>query len=120
MPTRERVLAFIDRVQSGDYVGAIADFYTEDASMQEHANPPRVGRDALMENEKRMMAAMNEIRVRPITEFAIEGDFVFLHCIYDLVRPDGSVRALNEIAVQEWRGDRIFRERFYYDPATIS
>ena len=30
------------------------------------------------------------------------------------------VRRFDEIALQEWRGDRIFRERFFYDPATIS
>jgi hypothetical protein len=23
------------------------------------------------------------------------------------------------VALQEWRGDRIFRERFFYDPSTV-
>jgi hypothetical protein len=25
-------------------------------------------------------------------------------------------RRVDEVAVQEWRGDKIFRERFFYDP----
>jgi len=23
------------------------------------------------------------------------------------------------MSLQEWRGDRIFRERFFYDPSTV-
>lgn len=30
---------------------------------------------------------------------------------------DGKVRRLDEIALQEWRGEKIARERFFYDPA---
>jgi hypothetical protein len=27
------------------------------------------------------------------------------------------VRRADEVALQQWRGDRIFRERFFYDPS---
>jgi ketosteroid isomerase-like protein len=46
MPSRERVEAFIASVVAGDHVRAIADYYTEDASMQENLQPPRRGRAA--------------------------------------------------------------------------
>ena len=36
-----------------------------------------------------------------------------------MVAKDGSIRRLDEIATQQWRGDRIFRERFDYDPAVF-
>jgi ribosomal silencing factor RsfS len=36
MPTRDRVAAFITSVVGGDHVRAIADYYHEDASMQEN------------------------------------------------------------------------------------
>jgi len=26
------------------------------------------------------------------------------------------VLRIDEVALQEWRGDKIFRERFFYDP----
>ena len=45
MPTRARLDEFIAAVVSGDHAGAIERFYTEDASMQENAAAPRVGRD---------------------------------------------------------------------------
>lgn len=120
MPTRERVLAFIERVVSGDHVGAIEDFYTEDASMQENGNPPRIGRSMLVEHEKKALARVAEMRTLPVDHFAIDGDTVFIHWIFDMVAKDGSIRRLDEIAVQRWRGDRIFRERFYYDPAVFA
>ena len=28
----------------------------------------------------------------------------------------GKVHRVDEVAIQEWRGDKIFRERFFYDP----
>jgi hypothetical protein len=29
----------------------------------------------------------------------------------------GKVQRIDEVALQEWRGNRIFRERFFYDPS---
>jgi hypothetical protein len=120
MPSRERVLEFIERVVSGDHVGAIEDFYTEDASMQENGNPPRGGRSVLVEHERKALARVAEMRTLPVDHFGIDGDVVFIHWIFDMVAKDGTLRRLDEIAMQQWRGDRIFRERFYYDPAVFS
>jgi len=54
MPSRERVAAFIASVVGGDHVRAIADYYQEQASMQENLQPPRRGRDALMAHEAKV------------------------------------------------------------------
>ena len=85
MPSRERLNEFIAVVESGDHAGAIERYYTEDASMQENAAPPRLGRDRLVAHE--------------------------------LTEKSGKLRRFDEVALQEWRGDRIFRERFFYDPS---
>jgi hypothetical protein len=29
----------------------------------------------------------------------------------------GKVRRVDEVALQEWRGDKIVRKRFFYDPS---
>ena len=44
MPSRAFLDEFIAVVESGDHAGAIERYYTEDASMQENAAPPRIGR----------------------------------------------------------------------------
>jgi len=48
MPSNSTVEALMTQVESGDYVGAIENFYHADASMQENNDPPRVGRDILV------------------------------------------------------------------------
>ena len=46
----------------------------------------------------------------------LEGDRVAIHWIFDFTYISGKTRRIDEVAMQEWRGDRIFRERFFYDP----
>jgi hypothetical protein len=33
-----------------------------------------------------------------------------------LTAHDGTTHHADEIAMQEWHGDHVFRERFFYDP----
>lgn len=119
MPTLERVQSFIARVEQQDYVAAIMHFYHEDASMRENMGEPRVGRDRLVAHEMDVLARFGNMPVREVQRFAINGDLVFINWIFQIRQPDGSFRDMDEIAVQEWDGDRIKREQFYYDPAQI-
>lgn len=75
MPSRERLSEFIDRVVSGDHVGAIADFYHADASMRENLKPPRVGRDVLMEGERKALARSSRIGLLTSRSTAIPSSF---------------------------------------------
>jgi hypothetical protein len=115
MPTRARLDEFIAVVVSGDHAGAIERYYTEDSSMQENAAPPRVGRDVLVARERGILALMSHIYSKAVTS-VLEGDRVAIHWIFELTDKSGKVRRVDEVALQEWRGDRIFRERFFYDP----
>jgi ketosteroid isomerase-like protein len=119
MPTLERVQNFIARVEQQDYVAAIMHFYHEDASMQENMGEPRRGRDRLVAHEMDVLARFGNMPVRKVERFAINGDLVFINWIFEIRQPDGSFRPMDEIAVQEWDGDRIRREQFYYDPAQM-
>jgi ketosteroid isomerase-like protein len=47
----------------------------------------------------------------------VEGDRVAIHWIFELTDKSGKVLRVDEVALQEWRGDRISRERFFYDPS---
>lgn len=115
MPTRDRVQAFIAMVEANQYVEAIRQFYTQDASMQENLGAVRAGRDALAAGEEKALET-SSITTRPGTTFVLDGDRVAVNWVFDIVR-DGKTFALDELAYQVWRGDRIAQERFYYDPA---
>jgi predicted SnoaL-like aldol condensation-catalyzing enzyme len=116
MPTRERLNEFITVVESGDHAGAIERYYTEDSSMQENAAPPRVGRDVLVAHERGVLARMSNVYSKAISSL-LEGDRVAIHWVFELTEKSGKVHRFDEVSLQEWRGDKIFRERFFYDPS---
>jgi len=116
MPTRERVQAFVAMVEAGDYVEAIRQFYTDDATMQENLGIIRTGRDALLAAEDIVLKTV-QITTRPGTVFTVDGDRAAVNWVFDIVLADGRKYPLDEVAWQHWRGDRIAQERFYYDPA---
>ena len=109
MPSRARLDEFIAVVESGDHAGAIERYYTEDSSMQENAAPPRVGRDVLVAHERAVLARMSHVYSKAVSS-VVEGDRVAIHWIFELTDKSGQVRRVDEVALQEWRGDRIFRD----------
>jgi hypothetical protein len=52
MPHHETLERFVARVEENAHDDAIAEFYAENASMQENQSAPRVGRDALVARER--------------------------------------------------------------------
>lgn len=119
MPTRQTVEAFLATVVSGQHAEAIEQYYTENASMQENHHPPRVGRNNLVENERAALARHRSVYTHPVDFFAIEGDRVAIHWIFDFTRHDGTTLRIDEFAWQRWEGELIAEERFFYDPAQM-
>jgi hypothetical protein len=119
MPSRAVVDAFIAHVCSGDHVGAIRDWYAEDAFMQENQGPRRVGRETLMQHEARALARMQRIDTELVEAPMIDGDRVAIHWRFTLVPKQGEPATLEEIAWQVWRGDKVAEEVFFYDPAQL-
>lgn len=116
MPSRERVKSFIALVCI-DPLRAIADFYHEDASMQENLQAPRLGREVLMAHEAKVLQRV-VMYTHPDPLFLVDGDNVVINWTFDAKGTDGITRRLNELALQRWRGDRIAQERFVYDSAS--
>ncbi|MFZ5720945.1 MAG: nuclear transport factor 2 family protein [Pseudomonadota bacterium] len=119
MPSRATVEAFIAQVLSGDHVGAIRDWYAEDATMQENQDPPRLGREALMAGEQAMLDRVASVKTELQAPPAVDGDQVAIRWRFTFTSPRGSVRSFEEVAWQTWRGDRVWREVFFYDPAQM-
>lgn len=119
-PTHARVRSFIARVEQQDYVGAIMHFYHADASMQENLGEIRRGRDALVANEMEILLRYGSVPVRKVERYAINGNLVFINWQFYVTLPFGKTCVVDEVAMQEWDGDRIRRERFYYDPGILT
>ena len=120
MPSRERVAALIACVEAGCFVEALQEFYTEDATMQENAQAPRIGLQKLIEHERGVMAAFKKIRTLAGSRYVVDGDQVVINWVFEFTRADGTGFRMDELALQRWRGDRVAEERFYYDPAQLT
>ena len=120
MPSRERVAALVAMVEAGKFVEAIEAFYAADATMQENNEPPRVGRDKLVEGERRMLARHKAASTLPGSTFVVDGDVAVIRWAFVFTRMDGTSFRMEELALQRWSGDRIVEERFFYDPAQLS
>ncbi|MDQ2776461.1 MAG: nuclear transport factor 2 family protein [Acidobacteriota bacterium] len=117
MPTHEILERFIARVESNEHDRAIAEFYTEDASMQENQTEPRKGRDKLAARERTLLARAKSVSSECVRPAFLEGDRVVIRWKFHFVWLDGTSTEMEEIACQRWEGDRIAEEQFFYDPA---
>ena len=116
MPSRERVLALVAMVEKAQFVEAIEEFYHPHASMQENQDPPRVGRDALVAEERATVARFKSMITHPVETVIVDGDHVVIHWTFEFTPPVGPPMVLEELALQRWEGDRIAHEQFFYDP----
>jgi hypothetical protein len=116
MPSRDIVEAFAKRLENGEFVEAIEQYYTPDAATYENNAAPMVGRDKLVAKERGVLAAFKEVKAIRVGPSLIEGDNVASRWIFSFTNAEGVTRTLEEIAWQTWRGDQLIEERFYYDP----
>jgi ketosteroid isomerase-like protein len=119
MPSSDTLERFIACVESNDHVRAIADFYTDDSSMQENQKPPRVGRVPNMAHEQVMMNRAHSVQSRCVRPAIMNGDHVVIRWVFDFVFKDGKTMHLEELAWQRWEGEKIAEETFFYDPAQM-
>jgi hypothetical protein len=117
MPTADTLERFIALVERNEHAAACEQFYTENSSMQENQAPPRIGRDAHVTNERKVMARAKSIFSKCVRPVFVNGDRVIIRWIFRFEWPDGSVTAMEELAYQRWEGEQIAEETFFYDPA---
>jgi hypothetical protein len=114
MDTLER---FIARVESNAHAEACEEFYTEHSSMQENQATPRIGREAHVANERKILARAKSITSRCVRPIFVNGNYVVIRWIFDFEWLDGTKTHIEELAYQRWEGEQIAEETFFYDPA---
>jgi hypothetical protein len=117
MPTAETIEQFIALVESNAHDRALEEFYTENASMQENQGAPRVGRDAHVANEHRVLALAKSLTSACVRPVFVNGDRVVIRWLFRFEWHDGTVTRMEELAYQRWEGERVAEETFFYDPA---
>jgi len=117
MPTAQTLERFIAMVESNAHADACEAFYTEHSTMQENQAAPRVGREAHVANERKVLARAASVRSQCVRPVLVNDDHVVIRWIFDFEWADGSSTHMEELAWQRWEGERIAEETFFYDPA---
>lgn len=117
MPTPETLQRFIARVEQNAHAEAVEEFYTEDSTMRENQSEPRVGRELHVAHERKVMARARSVRSECVRPVFVNADHVVIRWIFEFEWLDGTVTRMEELAYQQWEGERIAEEQFFYDPA---
>ncbi len=119
MPSLNTVESFVNLVERGETVEAMARFYAEHASMQENAAPPRVGKAALIKHEETALASIASMKATCVRPIFVTGDFVVIRWIFEIEDKKGKTVRFEELAHQRWEGELMVQEEFFYDPAQL-
>jgi len=119
MPSAETLQRVVARVCENAHAEAIEEFYTEGASMRENMGVPRVGRDTLVANERRVLARAKSVRSTCVKPVFVDGPLVVIRWVFEFEWNDGRKTRVEELAYQRWEGERIVEEQFFYDPAQL-
>jgi len=117
MPSSETLERFIARVEENAHADAVGEFYSVDAWVQENQSPPRVGREAQAARERAVLAKATSVRSQCVRPVFVNGDKVVIRWIFDFEWKDGTSTHMEELAYQQWAGEQIVAETFFYDPA---
>ena len=119
VPSVDTLEKFIARVEQNAHVEALEEFYTAESTMQENQSPPRVGREANMANERRVLAKAKTVSSKCVRPVFVNGDRVVIRWIFRFEWQDRTLTQMEELAYQRWDGERIAEETFFYDPAQL-
>ena len=113
--TRKRVDEFVARIIQGEFFEVMPEYDSPDAIARENSEPPRVGLEAMMANEK---GALQRMKIDKIEALAVlvDGDRAAIHNNFEMTLNDGRKTQLEEIAWQQWRDGKIGSERYFWDP----
>jgi hypothetical protein len=119
MPSLDIIEKFIKAVENESHDKVIEKFYTDDASIQENQDEPRVGKENLIENEKKMLRKALVVHSKCIRPIFQVGNSVVIKWKFQFEWKNDTITEIEEIAYQEWKGNRIKREQFFLRPKTV-
>lgn len=101
----------------GKMLEAFEKYYHDDVVMIEATGQRREGKDVSREFEKQFLESIKEFHgagVNAITSNEKEAK-TMVESWMELTFKDGQRTKMEEVAVQQWEGDKIIHERFYYN-----
>lgn len=104
-----------DHISKGEAMDAFEKYYDDDVVMVLEDGTPVEGKDKNRERDNEFFASVesfNGMDVKSITTNEDDGSTA-VECVMDVTFKGGDRTNLEQVAVQQWEGDQIVRERFY-------
>ena len=111
----DKINDIYNHIAQGTAMDAFEEYYSEDVVMILEDGTEVEGKDQNRERENEFFSsveAFNGMEVTSITSNEDEGTTA-VECAMDVTFEGGNRTTLEQVAVQEWEGDQIVRERFY-------
>jgi hypothetical protein len=103
-----------DMVLQGNAMEAFEKYYAENVIMQENNDLPVVGKQANRERELDFFNQITDFRgARPL-QVAVGENLTMVVWHFDYTHKAWGEKNYTQVAVQEWDGDQIIKETFYY------
>ncbi len=116
---KARVGQLNQMIQEGKIMEAMGEFYAEDVVMAENGAPPTSGLEANLAREQAFVDN-TEWHGLELKGVAVGDNLTMSEWFMDFTNSAYGARLrFTQVAVQRWRGDKIYDERFYYDPTPV-
>jgi len=110
----KRIVSAMDDEKNID----LGKFYTDDAVSVEPGGGAVTGLQALRSKLAGWLAGLRSANYKARHVF-VSKNAICIEWECELVMKDGRQVTLNEVAVHELRGEKIYKERYYYDPRAL-
>ena len=116
MPTIETLENFVTMVEANQHVEAVERFYTPNATLQDNQSLKTRGKKKQIENEKNLLLKVKKMYSKCIRPYFIKDNYVVIKWHFRFDFKDETFIDIEEIAYQQWNGEQIEKEQFFFDP----
>ena len=106
-------VALNTRIQAGDVLGTLQDFYAEHMTMREGASSEAtVGRQANHERLSAFLGSLTAFNGATLHAYAIGDGVTLSEWTFDMVGPEGPI-LWNEVIRRRWQDGKVVEEVYY-------
>jgi hypothetical protein len=116
MPTIETLEDFVTMVEANQHVEAVERFYTPNATLQDNQSFETRGKNKQIENEKSLLLKVKKMYSKCIRPYFIKDNYVVIKWHFRFDFKNETFIDIEEIAYQQWNGEQIEKEQFFFDP----
>lgn len=116
MNYKEKATDIYEKMQQGKLLEAFDQYYADSVIMTEPRGT-RKGKKSCRAYEEQFLESVKEFHGMDITNIGSdeENGVTFVESAMDLTFKEGGRVTMEQVAVQQWEGNQIVHERFYYD-----